>query len=180
MNLKEYFARAGSHFSDQDAQVIGPELERLGDSRADEIVNAARSEHSPLHPYFEWDDSIAAEEYRKRQARNMAAAIVVKVVDRRGQPQEVRAFHAVRIEQKPNVNIIEEATTPKHYVPVDKVRNDEELSEQVIAEAKRQLTGWMARYNAYRSLFPAFEQELGQVFEVLNKLENGQVEMVAS
>jgi hypothetical protein len=36
-----------------------------------DVVDAAKSEVSPLHPYFEWDDTVAAEKFRLGQARNL-------------------------------------------------------------------------------------------------------------
>lgn len=36
-----------------------------------DVVDAAKNEASPLHPYFEWDDSVAAEKFRLGQARTL-------------------------------------------------------------------------------------------------------------
>lgn len=36
-----------------------------------DVVDAAKNEASPLHPFFEWDDSVAAEKYRLGEARNL-------------------------------------------------------------------------------------------------------------
>lgn len=68
---KEYTAVPGSGFTEQDAQIIGPELERLaglGVTTPDGIMDAAQDEASPLHPYFEWDNKAAAAKYREWQA----------------------------------------------------------------------------------------------------------------
>ena len=35
------------------------------------VVDEARDEASPLHPAFEWDDSIASEKYRLEQAQRL-------------------------------------------------------------------------------------------------------------
>ena len=36
-----------------------------------DVVDAAKNEASPLHPYFEWNDSVAADKYRLGEARNL-------------------------------------------------------------------------------------------------------------
>jgi len=64
--------------------VLEQELSRLterggGTLTPASVVDAARSEESPLHQYFEWDDSIAAEAYRQDQARELIRRIRVRV-----------------------------------------------------------------------------------------------------
>ena len=41
------------------------------------VVDAARTRAHPLHPCFEWDDAIAAEEHRASTARLLMRSIVV-------------------------------------------------------------------------------------------------------
>jgi hypothetical protein len=64
-----------------DAQTTGQELERIrshhGELTADLVVDESRPESAPLHSAFEWNDTIAAEEHRKHQARTMIRAIQV-------------------------------------------------------------------------------------------------------
>src|SRR2546428_13588632 len=64
MARKIYKARNFAQFSNLDAQGIGERLETLGDelTPADRVADA-RNNKSPLHPYFEWDDSVAAGQY---------------------------------------------------------------------------------------------------------------------
>lgn len=45
----------------------------------EQIVDAARDESSPLHQYFEWDNRIAAEQYRLMQARTLLRSCQVDV-----------------------------------------------------------------------------------------------------
>jgi hypothetical protein len=61
-----------------DPQVVGEELERLGSPTAHEILDAAASPDSPLHPAFEWDDTKAAHQYRLVQARDLVRRLVIK------------------------------------------------------------------------------------------------------
>jgi hypothetical protein len=45
--------------------------ENGGILKAEEVVNCAESESSPLHKFFDWDDSEAAVKWRLEQARNL-------------------------------------------------------------------------------------------------------------
>jgi len=47
-----------------------------------DVVAAARAPESPLHGFFEWDDSEAAHRYRLDQARSLIRRVVVEVVVR--------------------------------------------------------------------------------------------------
>ena len=52
------------------------ELERIakangGVLRAEDVVESARNERSPLHASFTWDNDEAAERWRLHQARNL-------------------------------------------------------------------------------------------------------------
>jgi hypothetical protein len=64
------------------AQVAGEEIERIRKEcgeffQPETIVDAARPEDAPLHPAFEWNDDVAAEEYRKEQARKLINHIII-------------------------------------------------------------------------------------------------------
>lgn len=43
-----------------------------------EVVEFARDENTELHSKFEWDDSIAGEQYRIYQARNLIRTVIIK------------------------------------------------------------------------------------------------------
>lgn len=73
--------KPGSHVSGVSADTAGQVFEQLeseGRLNAQTVVDVSRPEDAPLHPAFEWRDQIAAEEWRKHQARNMINAIIVK------------------------------------------------------------------------------------------------------
>lgn len=78
------------------------ELERLtdinnGDLTPDIVLDAARPESSPLHKHFEWDDSVAAEAWRKDQARTLIQSYKLHIVDERGE-RTVRYYTNVVIQ----------------------------------------------------------------------------------
>ena len=53
--------------------------DRKGKLTASQVLEVARSPDSPLHPCFEWDDSIAAEQWRLEQARELIRRVKIVV-----------------------------------------------------------------------------------------------------
>lgn len=56
------------------------ELERIREERGltpQNVVDESRPKEAVLHPAFEWRDKVAAEEYRKHQARHIIRSVVV-------------------------------------------------------------------------------------------------------
>jgi hypothetical protein len=126
-------------------------------------VEAASDERSPLHSYFEWNDSRAAQLWREHQARNLVNSITVIVEDCNQQPQEVRAFHVVQLADAHG----QTETVDHGYVPIDRIRRDADLSAQVIRNARSELEGWARRYEQYRLVLPEFERDFRPVFSFI-------------
>ena len=62
-----------------DPQKVAYEISALGDEvTPDELVNAAKNEQSELHKCFDWDNDIAAEKWRKHQARKIMCFLIIK------------------------------------------------------------------------------------------------------
>lgn len=133
-----YGWRPGSRIA-LDAQVVGKTLEKLQKGRNDPlepstIVDAARAEDSPLHPHFEWDDSVAAEEFRSGQARELVRSLTVDVSRSNLETRPVRAFV--------NVSVGED----RGYVTTQTAMSSIELRKQVIAKAWAELEAWRQRH----------------------------------
>lgn len=83
------------------SEVVHQELEQIRKKNPDktlqpiDIVNAARKKRSPLHRFFEWDDTAAAEKFRLAQATFLVKA-VVRVVDRGGEKKTISAYVSKR------------------------------------------------------------------------------------
>ena len=97
-NPKFVFKQGARVKGNVDAQTIGESLSQIeqeeGGVTAEAVVDAARPEEAPLHPCFTWDDSVAAEEYRKGEARNLVRVVQVEVEE---QQPAVTAFVNVRM-----------------------------------------------------------------------------------
>lgn len=137
------------------AQVAGDELERIrvennGRLAQDIIVEEARDKKSPLHPAFEWNDKKAAHQYRLTQAGYVIRMLSVTYVSEQGVGSEpVRAF----------VNVSRDED--RSYTSIAHAMSDEELREQVLARAFKELQDWQNRYSElveFASVFAAIEQ----------------------
>ena len=120
--------------SERQAMVAGAELDRIARARpitADAVIEEARKRGSPLHGFFEWDDSRAAQEYRLDQARHLVRSITV-TVEGNGEPIAVRAFVHVGSRQE--------------YMPSVRAMRQSEIREEVVARALAELESWRRRY----------------------------------
>jgi hypothetical protein len=89
-----YAWQEGSRFR-VDAGVAAQEMEKCTDESGyivpQLVVNRARISDNPIHPEFEWNDEVAAEEYRRHTARVMAASLIMTVKRIETEPLVVNA-----------------------------------------------------------------------------------------
>lgn len=147
-----YQWRAGSRVpKGLNATDVGARLTRIGRDAggltAEAVVDDARPPESLLHPAFEWDDSLAAEQYRCEQARRLIRAVVVHEVSSQ-QDQPVRAFVLVR----------EPGAEDDAYVPTQVALAREDLREQVLRRALRELEQFERKYRELSELSELIQQ----------------------
>jgi len=96
----------------------------------DAVLEAAQDEFSPLHRHFEWDDSAAANEYRRWQARALIAKcrIVLETRD----DTEVRAFLSVPSDRKNGGG----------YRVSAEVLDDSDRREELLQEMRQRVNYW--------------------------------------
>jgi len=141
--------KPGSHHK-VDAQIAGEvckALEEEGRLTAGDLVEESRPEEAPLHSEFEWDDSIAAEEFRKQQARVMIATIIEVI-----SPDIVptRAFF----------NIVHKES---NYESVRTIIADEDKRKVLLAKALSELHAFEQKYSTLL--------ELTEVFTAIDNME---------
>jgi hypothetical protein len=142
---KEYRAVYGSQLTDDDAAIIGRELERLARLKGlkpegltpDEIVDHAAKARSPLHRYFDWGDRAAADKWRKYQARYLVRSVRVVVSYNNRPPAKVQVLLAT----KPT-----ESIEGAGYRSPRQVLRDPELRSQLVTRAWRDLHSWYDKY----------------------------------
>lgn len=126
-----------------DHDAIRTELDRLkanGVIRPVDVVDAAREESSPLHGWFNWDDSEAAHQYRLLQARNLLRVYVI--VDT-PESNPVRAL----------VSLTTDRNNPGGgYRAIADVMGDQELRDQLLRDAFVQLGNLRKKYQHLQEL----------------------------
>jgi len=149
--------------SKKDAKVIYDVLCKLhkkhGRLDRDIVLTAARPKRSLLHKFFEWDDTIAASNWRLRQAGKLIGSCKIIVIDKKTKVERsVRCF----------ISIAEEAGTQgggtrRSFEPIEDVMNDPQTREQY-------LNGFIVRMEQLQAEY-AFLKEAGAVFKELAKLK---------
>lgn len=143
-----YKAAPGAPFPKKKATVIGRYLERVerkaGAVTPEEVVKEARDPDSPLHPYFEWDDTEAAKEYRLWQARSLINHLIVVIKTPEGDI-DTKGWHSVRITMGDE--------SGRGYASMATVQDSYDLKEQVVAQAVKEIKYWQMRYGQYEELF---------------------------
>lgn len=132
-----------------DAEAVYSEITALGDSFSpDQIVEAARDESTELHKCFTWDDTAAAENWRRHQARMLVAQLVIRTETTDKEPVAVRVVSSTgsRNEYKPTVRLIE---VEQDYA-------------DLLARAVRELKAVQAKYKMVT--------ELREIFEAIDEL----------
>jgi len=170
----QYRAAPFSPFSNEEAQEIGEHLEKIrGALTPARIVDTARPESSPIHRHFEWNDTEAAEAYRREQAGSLIRHIYLVPVENDEIPTTdkgtIRAFHSVdkgtRSKPKPQ------------YVHVLKLRKSPDLLAQVVASALQELRAWQQRYQQYKALEAVVNGHVKSAVISLEKIQDTTIEM---
>ena len=136
-------------FFKADAETVYKEITALGDSFSPEqIVEAAKEESTELHKCFTWDDTVAAESWRRHQARMLVAQLVVKTETTDKEPVAVR--------------VIASTATRNEYKPVVKLIEAEQGYADLLARAINELKAFQQKYKAIT--------ELREIFEAIDEL----------
>lgn len=128
-----------------EAQDAGEELERIyrknGKLNAQDVVEESRPKEAVLHNCFEWDDSVAAEKYRKSQAQEIIKQIVVTTEAAETLHSEVRAFVSIS----------------REYHPIEVVVQKPNMMELMLRDALKELRSFQNKYETLSCLKPVFD-----------------------
>lgn len=100
---------------------------------AENVVEVSRPTDAVLHGEFEWDDTVAATEWRKHQARNIINALVIT--------EELPDVQPVRYAFQ-----IEESTS--NYTPIAVIMQNADSIEALKRKALSELLAFKMKYNA--------------------------------
>ena len=110
---------------------------------AEELVNFARDAKSPLHKFFEWNDTAAARQYRILQARDILR-IVVEIVPNGNRNETMRVTAHLTSDTKGGYRL----TTD--------ILSDEEMTAQLLSDALAELTAFQNKYRRLKQLSSVF------------------------
>lgn len=135
------------------------EIRRIADAggglvQARAVHEAARSSASPLHGYFCWDDTAAAERFRLQQAGELIVRVSVEVVADRDRSVTTRAFVSLASDRQ---------NRGGGFRDVHVVMADPALRGELLRTALSELNALRARY--------AHLVELAGVFDALAAAE---------
>lgn len=148
MRIVGYEFKEGARFqpgAKPEAEAVGNHLEMLrkhfkGELTPQDVVDDARKNNSPLHGLFEWNDGLAAEQYRLAQARSLIRSVVAIYKDDEPERPVVRA-HAF-------THIPEGETS--HYRDTAHALSQKDTRDAVLQRAWRELAAWRLRYKSLK------------------------------
>lgn len=103
--------------------------------KVEDVLEEARDEGSPLHKHFEWDDTEAAAQYRKQQARALIQKCKITLID--SKPVEIRAFVSLPVDRENGGG----------YRLTADVVSDERMKAELIRDIQLTIARWTQKLN---------------------------------
>lgn len=127
-----------------------------GSLTPDVVVDHASAKESPLHPYFEWDNSKAAKEFRLVQAAQLIRRVKVTYEKSDNATINVRAFVNVRDSKDDDLG------SRGIYVPVETALTTPNYRDQLFRSANRDAKAFRTKYSAL--------QEASEIIGAIDKV----------
>ena len=122
-----------------DAQACYNEIQTLGETYTPEqVLDLARNPETELHKCFDWNDTTAAESWRKQQARYVCTSLVVTVKKSDGVETSYR--------------VIQHDKEDGAYRPVTLTVRDDDQYGRLLRQAKAELASFRKRYKSITEL----------------------------
>lgn len=121
-------------------------FQRFGTLTADQVLDYARDPATALHTAFTWDDSEAADRYRKIEASRLIRRTFI-VMEVPGSNEERRVHMAVSLPADRGV---------RGYRLMTDVLSDPERRDQLVRSALRDLAAFRNKYGALSELAEVF------------------------
>lgn len=131
-------------YNGADAQKVTDEILSIGDSATpQQIVELAKDETTELHKCFEWDDAVAAYQYRLQQARNITHHLVIE--EDKPEPD------------KPPLRFFVMPENGGGYKPITTVFKREDEYQQLLNKAMAELRAIKQKYSRLTELQEIFD-----------------------
>jgi hypothetical protein len=149
-----------------NAQKVGEELEKIEYKDAATVLAIAKkNKKSELHKCFEWEDSVAAEQYRLSQAGLILRALVTtEEVEDEGELKtvQIRALESVRFA---SADPDDTSRQPMTYVPTKIALSQPALREQIMNRLESTIGEAETTAKNYASIVPAFKKTSAKLKE---------------
>lgn len=146
-------------------EVTGKVCQELSESEEgltpQRLVNVSRPVEAPLHEEFEWDDSVAGEKYREKQASEIIRSIVIVDSDIETERNVKLSLVDEEEEQKKNRGFVSTGENTHHYVPLYAAMTNEVWRKNLLEAAKRDMKAFTIKYNRL--------EELAGIIDDMNK-----------
>lgn len=130
--------------------------------KVDDVLNEARREDSILHKHFEWDNTKAAESYRKDQARALIQRCKITLVE--AEAVSIRAFVSLPTDRDSGGG---------YRLTSDVVSNDSQ-KEELMHDIRLTIARWSQKLHL-------LDQDIADLLEeVENRLNSKQEEQAAA
>lgn len=134
-----------------NARQVYEEIQTLGDSYTpDDIVELAKDPQTELHKCFEWDDTLAAEHWRRFTAKQICCSLKIVIEYENKEPTTYR--------------LIQHDDEEKAYKPVVFTVRHEDDYARLLRQAKEELAAFKKRYKGIVEL----KQVIDDIDEILN------------
>lgn len=169
------FVSVSPILSQDKAEIVGAELYRLSETltvvKPEDVVEAAKAETSPLHCFFDWNDTTAAHKYRLKQARGLLRSVEIRIIKEGKEDKQLPLMQSLRITtvESTETPVLKKQKTVERqervYMSITEVLADPELEQQVIQNAARELNSFRLRYERYVTQFPEFRTRYRELLE---------------
>lgn len=168
-----YAPRPGSYLDHVQANRVGCELSRIEKENnlltAELVVAEAEPEEAVLHPFFEWDQSRAACEYRKAQARTLIRQVIpITMAAAEDHERDKNVPEFIHIRQRAETDDDDEEDGPSFkrgrggvYVPRIDVMQDPILRLDHLSDLVHRTAGWrdqLAEFPEMQKFVAAIDQ----------------------
>lgn len=142
---QHYSFKTPGLYSGITADAAHAELVRIrnkyGELSPENVVAESTDKDSILHSIFEWDDTAAAEKYRREQARHLIKNIEVKIT-----------IEHYAIPCRALVNVVTSVSPTRTYIPVEEAIADDTAYKDLLEQAKKEAMTFVGKYSQITEL----------------------------
>lgn len=145
METKIIYKSKNGNIPVDKVQMVGEEIASIENKTLDNVYEKAKNKKSSLHDLLTWEDSIAAEKWRKEEIRKIIGAITFEIVEIENNEEKIiiencRAFESVKIDNNSHnreyIFVIEEIKDKdKRHLLFEEIQN-------LLIEAKEKMKNY--------------------------------------